>query len=105
VEAPESIPQRDVYSVSRLNREARNLLEGRFPLIWVEGEISNLARPSSGHLYFSLKDAAAQVRCAMFRGQNRRRASTVCEAYHGGNYPGNPRLSAPDKAPPHRVQY
>jgi len=71
VEAPESIPQRDVYSVSRLNREARNLLEGRFPLIWVEGEISNLARPSSGHLYFSLKDAAAQVRCAMFRGQNR----------------------------------
>jgi len=71
VEAPESIPQREVYSISRLNREVRNLLEGRFPLIWVEGEISNLARPASGHLYFSLKDAAAQVRCAMFRGQNR----------------------------------
>jgi exodeoxyribonuclease VII large subunit len=61
---------RDVYSVSRLNREARMLLEGYFPLLWVEGELSNLARPSSGHLYFSLKDEAAQVRCAMFRMRN-----------------------------------
>lgn len=54
-------------SVSQLNREARTLLEGGFPLLWVEGEISNLSRPASGHLYFSLKDEAAQVRCAMFR--------------------------------------
>ena len=61
---------RVIYSVSRLNREARHLLEGGLPLLWVEGEISNLARPSSGHLYFSLKDAAAQVRCAMFRTRN-----------------------------------
>jgi len=59
--------QRDVYSVSRLNREARALLEGGLPLLWVEGEISNLARPSSGHLYFTLKDEQAQVRCALFR--------------------------------------
>ncbi|MCL4316180.1 MAG: exodeoxyribonuclease VII large subunit, partial [Gammaproteobacteria bacterium] len=58
---------RDVYSVSRLNREARALLEGGLPLLWVEGEISNLARPSSGHLYFTLKDEQAQVRCALFR--------------------------------------
>jgi exodeoxyribonuclease VII large subunit len=43
------------------------VLEGSFPLLWVEGEISNLARPASGHIYFSLKDPAAQVRCAMFR--------------------------------------
>ena len=64
-------PQRDVYSVSRLNREARALLEGDFPLIWIEGEISNLSQPSSGHIYFSLKDAQAQVRCAMFRQRNR----------------------------------
>lgn len=64
-------PQRDVYSVSRLNREARALLEGEFPLIWIEGEISNLSQPSSGHIYFSLKDAQAQVRCAMFRQRNR----------------------------------
>jgi exodeoxyribonuclease VII large subunit len=60
-------PQREIYTVSRLNREARAVLEGNFPLIWVEGEISNLARPRSGHIYFSLKDEFAQVRCAMFR--------------------------------------
>lgn len=58
---------RDIYSVSRLNREVRAVLEGSFPLLWVEGEISNLAQPPSGHIYFSLKDSAAQVRCAMFR--------------------------------------
>lgn len=57
----------EAYTVSRLNREARALLEGSFPLLWVEGEISNLARPRSGHLYFTLKDEFAQVRCAMFR--------------------------------------
>jgi len=64
-------PQRDVYTVSRLNREVRALLEGDFPLIWIEGEISNLSQPSSGHIYFSLKDAQTQVRCAMFRQRNR----------------------------------
>ncbi len=58
---------RDVYSVSRLNAEARAVIEGSFPLLWVEGEISNLAMPRSGHLYFSLKDPHAQVRCALFR--------------------------------------
>jgi exodeoxyribonuclease VII large subunit len=69
-----SIPNesREVYSVSRLVRETRAVLEGSFPLLWVEGEISNLARPASGHLYFSLKDAAAQVRCALFRNQRMR---------------------------------
>lgn len=61
---------RDVYTVSRLNREARELLEDGFPPLWIEGEISNLARPASGHIYFSLKDASAQVRCAMFRNRN-----------------------------------
>lgn len=64
-------PIREVYTVSDLNREARELLEQNFPLVWVEGEISNLARPSSGHIYFSLKDEAAQVRCAMFKMRNR----------------------------------
>lgn len=59
--------QREVYTVSRLNREARELLEAGFPHLWVEGEISNLARPPSGHLYFTLKDAGAQVSCALFR--------------------------------------
>ncbi len=61
---------RDVYSVSRLNREVRALLERGFGMIWLEGEISNFSRPSSGHWYFSLKDAGAQVRCAMFRQRN-----------------------------------
>jgi exodeoxyribonuclease VII large subunit len=60
----------DVYSVSRLNREAKAILEGALPTLWVEGELSNLSRPSSGHWYFSLKDEHAQVRCAMFRGAN-----------------------------------
>jgi exodeoxyribonuclease VII large subunit len=63
-------PYRDVYSVSRLNREVRVLLERGFGSLWLEGEISNFSRPSSGHWYFSLKDAAAQVRCAMFRQRN-----------------------------------
>ncbi|MGX2039801.1 exodeoxyribonuclease VII large subunit [Methylocaldum sp. MU1018] len=60
-----------VYTVSRLNRETRFLLNDCFGSIWIEGEISNLSAPSSGHVYFSLKDAEAQIRCAMFRGQNR----------------------------------
>src|SRR5271155_4049554 len=61
---------RDVYSVSRLNREVRVLLERGFGSLWLEAEISNLAKPSSGHWYFSLKDATAQVRCCMFRQRN-----------------------------------
>lgn len=63
-------PERDIYSVSRLNREVRVLLERGFETLWLEAEISNFARPSSGHWYFSLKDANAQVRCAMFRQRN-----------------------------------
>lgn len=58
---------RDIFTISRLNNEVRAVLEGSFPLLWVEGEISNLATPRSGHLYFSLKDAHAQVRCALFK--------------------------------------
>lgn len=61
---------RDVFTVSRLTAEVRAVLEDSFPLVWVEGEVSNLAAPRSGHLYFTLKDAAAQVRCALFK--NRR---------------------------------
>ncbi len=60
-----------VYTVSELNRLARQLLEQDLPRMWVSGEISNLARPASGHLYFSLKDERAQIRCALFRGANR----------------------------------
>lgn len=66
-----SRPVKEVYAVSRLIREAKGVLEGAFPLVWVEGEISNLAMPASGHIYFTLKDQAAQVRCAMFKTRNR----------------------------------
>jgi exodeoxyribonuclease VII large subunit len=62
---------KEIYPVSRLVREARVALEGSFPLVWVEGEVSNLAMPASGHIYFTLKDEVAQVRCAMFRNRNR----------------------------------
>ncbi len=58
---------REVLTVSQLNGRARVLLEDVFRNVWVEGEISNLARPASGHVYFTLKDSGAQVRCALFR--------------------------------------
>jgi exodeoxyribonuclease VII large subunit len=64
--------ERSVFSVSALNREARLILESGLGTVWVEGEISNLSRPSSGHMYWSLKDDRAQLRCAMFRQSNRR---------------------------------
>ncbi|MGH8084827.1 MAG: exodeoxyribonuclease VII large subunit [Lysobacter sp.] len=56
-----------VLTPSQLNTLARDLLEGAFPLVWVEAELGNVSRPASGHLYFTLKDARAQVRCAMFK--------------------------------------
>ncbi|WP_394561278.1 exodeoxyribonuclease VII large subunit [Aquipseudomonas alcaligenes] len=71
---------REALSVSQLNNRARLLLEDVFAQVWVEGEISNLARPASGHLYFTLKDSQAQVRCALFR-QN---ASRVRQALRDG---------------------
>lgn len=58
---------REVLTPTALNRLVRQLLDDTMPLVWVEGELSNVARPSSGHLYFTLKDATAQIRCAMFR--------------------------------------
>jgi exodeoxyribonuclease VII large subunit len=57
----------DVFTVSQLNQRAKQLLEITFNSVKVEGEVSNLSRPSSGHWYFTLKDKGAQVRCAMFR--------------------------------------
>lgn len=71
---------REVLSVSQLNGRARRLLEDVFAQVWVEGEISNLAKPASGHIYFTLKDSQAQVRCALFR-QN---AARVREALRDG---------------------
>jgi exodeoxyribonuclease VII large subunit len=56
-----------VYTPSRLTLEVRALLEAGFPLLWLEGEIGNFTAAASGHLYFTLKDSRAQVRCVMFR--------------------------------------
>jgi len=64
-------PAANAISVSELNRQARQLLEEGIARVWVEGEISNLTRPASGHVYFTLKDDAAQLRCAWFRGRQR----------------------------------
>ncbi|NDF87259.1 MAG: hypothetical protein EB102_12275, partial [Gammaproteobacteria bacterium] len=60
-----AVAERDVYSIGRLNREVRMLLEHGMPAVWVEGEISNFSRPASGHWYFTLKDREGQIRCAM----------------------------------------
>ena len=73
----------DVYTVSRLNRAAKQVVETGFPSpIWVEGEISNLSRPASGHTYFSLKDDQSQVRCAFFRAQQRRLTVALQDGLH-----------------------
>ena len=61
---------RTIISVGELNAEVNQQLNQGFPLLWVEGEISNLVRPSSGHLYFTLKDSKSQIRSAMFRNRN-----------------------------------
>ena len=62
--------QEHIYSISELNDEVASTLTEAFGVIWVEGEISNLMRSAAGHVYFSLKDESASVRCAMFRMQN-----------------------------------
>ena len=64
---PDDPAPRHVLTPSSLNRLVRDLLGDVFPLVWIEGELSNVARPASGHLYFTLKDSGAQVRCAMFK--------------------------------------
>jgi len=63
---------RDILTVTQLNRKAKQLLETHLSLLWVEGELSNVSYPSSGHWYFTLKDEQAQVRCAMFKNANMR---------------------------------
>jgi len=64
---PERRMAPEVLTVSVLNRRAREILQRSFPLLWVGGEVSNLTRAGSGHVYFSLKDESAQVRCVMFK--------------------------------------
>jgi exodeoxyribonuclease VII large subunit len=74
--------QREILTVSDLNRRARSLLESEFRQVWVEGEISNLVKAGSGHWYFTLKDDKAQVRCAMFSNRNRSLRIAVKNGMH-----------------------
>ncbi|BBI76042.2 hypothetical protein HAALTHF_52230n [Vreelandella aquamarina] len=67
LETPMSAPNAPLLSVSQLNLKARKALENDLGDVWVEGELSNVSRPASGHIYFTLKDDRAQVRCALFR--------------------------------------
>jgi exodeoxyribonuclease VII large subunit len=67
-----SLTNNNIFTVSHLNSEVRLLLENEMGIVWLVGEISNFSAPVSGHWYFTLKDARAQVKCAMFRGNNRR---------------------------------
>lgn len=71
MEPQNSQTQRRIYSVSKLTKEIKSLLESNLPFVWITGEISNLSIPSSGHFYFTLKDLNAQISAVMFRGQNR----------------------------------
>lgn len=89
---------RRVYTVSEITREIRTALEGMFGSVWIEGELSNVRRPASGHLYFTLKDENSQIACVLFRGNQARvrfepRDGTVARAFgeitvyeRGGNY-------------------
>lgn len=61
-----------ILTVRELTELLRKSLEGRFPFVWVRGEVSNLSRPGSGHIYFSLKDQDAQLQCVWFRSQDRK---------------------------------
>ena len=65
------LPSRQIFSVSQLTQEIKNILENNFYYVWVEGEISNTRSPISGHIYFTLKDEGAQVKAVIFRGQSR----------------------------------
>ncbi|WGY46227.1 exodeoxyribonuclease VII large subunit [Vibrio sp. ABG19] len=66
-----SLTNQNIYTVSRLNAEVRLLLENEMGVVWLIGEISNFSAPVSGHWYLTLKDSRAQVKCAMFKGNNR----------------------------------
>ncbi|MBI5249025.1 MAG: exodeoxyribonuclease VII large subunit [Desulfomonile tiedjei] len=65
------LPGRKIYTVSEFTEQIRELLEQRYPSVWIQGELSNLRPAPSGHMYFTLKDNAAQIRCVMFKMQNR----------------------------------
>lgn len=80
-----------VFTVRELTRAIRDAIEGGFPFVWVQGQVSNLSRPSSGHLYFTLKDEEAALNCVWFRGNQREAESfdpLTGEVFEDGPRPG-----------------
>ena len=67
---PDLFAENHIFSVTELTRDIKRILEDSFPSVWVEGEISTLRIPQSGHMYFTLKDDKAQLKCVFFRGGN-----------------------------------
>ena len=65
-----TLNRRNIYTPTELNQATRLHLEAGFPTLWLEGEVSNLSRPASGHIYFTIKDDRAQIRCALFRNKS-----------------------------------
>ena len=89
---PSPAPAHTVFAVSELTEMLRALVEDTLPSLWVEGEISNLAKPASGHWYFTLKDAGAQIRCVMFRKSNFLVRPAPRDGGRGGGLPGEHRV-------------
>jgi exodeoxyribonuclease VII large subunit len=77
----EKAHMREILSVSLLNERIKSLLEERFALLWVEGEVSNVRRPASGHIYFTLKDAKSQIRAVIFRNPFEQRGGTRASVF------------------------
>jgi len=78
----QSLQSSTLLTVSQFNQQAKRLLEVSFPGLWIEGEVSNLTRHTSGHWYFSLKDDKSQVRCVMFKNHNRLTPLTIESGIH-----------------------
>ena len=78
--------QTHILTVTQLTRQIKNLLEGAFPDVWVEGEISNLRAPQSGHTYFTLKDEESQIRAVLFR-SSQKKPQVHPPARHAGHLP------------------
>ena len=75
-------PARRVLSVSELTEQVRRLLEKNVGQVWVTGEVTNLRAQSSGHMYFTLKDAGAQLSCVLFRGETMARREWLADGAH-----------------------
>jgi exodeoxyribonuclease VII large subunit len=74
--------KKEIFTVTALTKRIKSALEDEFLAVWVEGEISNFILHSSGHMYFTLKDADAQIQCVMFRGNNRSLSFTMENGIH-----------------------